>query len=117
MNTPIIVAIFLIGCLTILAFIALAIYLAFFYEETKTTWTIKKQKMLTDLITAIKKGDIQSLDVIVTLMEADESLTRAQLDLAYQNGRVDVLSSEYKRSYSDWKYPKNTDADIANSQK
>ena len=44
MNTPIIVAIFLIGCLTILAFIALAIYLAFFYEETKTTWTIKKQK-------------------------------------------------------------------------
>ena len=43
MNTPIIVAIFLIGCLTILAFIALTIYLAFFYKETATTWTIKKQ--------------------------------------------------------------------------
>lgn len=42
MNTPIIVAIFLIGCLTILAFIALAIYLAFFYKETATNWTIKK---------------------------------------------------------------------------
>lgn len=73
--------------------------------------------MLTDLITAIKKGNIQSLDVIVTLMEADDSLTRTQLDLAYQNGRVDVLNGDYKRSYSDWKYPKNTDADIVNSQK
>jgi hypothetical protein len=43
MNTPIVFAIFLIGCLTILAFIALAIYLAFFYKETKNNWTIKKQ--------------------------------------------------------------------------
>jgi len=43
MNTPIVFAIFIIGCLTILAFIALAIYLAFFYKETDTTWTIKKQ--------------------------------------------------------------------------
>jgi hypothetical protein len=42
MNTPIVFAIFLIGCLTILAFIALAIYLAFFYKETKNTWTINK---------------------------------------------------------------------------
>jgi hypothetical protein len=42
MNTPIVFAIFLIGCLTILAFIALAIYLAFFYKETKTNWTINK---------------------------------------------------------------------------
>lgn len=73
--------------------------------------------MLTNLIEAIKKGDIQSLDVIVTLMEADESLTRTQLDLAYQNGRVDVLNSEYKKSYSEWKYPKNTDSDISDSQK
>ena len=42
MNTPIVFAIFLIGCLTILAFIALAIYLAFFYKEPNTTWTINK---------------------------------------------------------------------------
>jgi hypothetical protein len=50
-------------------------------------------------------------------MEADESLTRTELDLAYQNGRVDVLNGDYKRSYSDWKYPKNTDTNISDSQK
>ena len=42
MNTPIVFAIFLIGCLTILAFVALAIYLAFFYKENANTWNIKK---------------------------------------------------------------------------
>jgi hypothetical protein len=42
MNTPIVFAIFLIGCLTITAFVALAIYLAFFYKETPNTWNIKK---------------------------------------------------------------------------
>lgn len=42
MNTPIVFAIFLIGCLTIVAFVALAIYLAFFYKETAKTWTINK---------------------------------------------------------------------------
>ena len=73
--------------------------------------------MLTNLIEAIKKGDITNLEVIVSIMEADESLTRTQLDLAYQNGRVDVLNGDYKRSYSDWKYPKNNDTNISDSQK
>jgi hypothetical protein len=73
--------------------------------------------MLTNLIEAIKKGDIANLDVIVSIMEADESLTRTQLDLAYQNGRVDVLNGDYKSSYSDWKYPKNSDNSISNLQK
>jgi hypothetical protein len=43
MNTPIVFAIFLIGCLTILAFVALAIYLAFFYSETIDSLANKKQ--------------------------------------------------------------------------
>jgi len=79
--------------------------------------TLKNKTMLTNLIEAIKKGDITNLEVIVSIMEADESLVRTQLDLAYQNGRVDVLNGDYKRSYSDWKYPKNTDTNISDSQK
>jgi hypothetical protein len=78
---------------------------------------LKNKKMLTNLIEAIKKGDITNLEVIVSIMEADESLTRTQLDLAYQNGRVDVLNGDYKRSYSDWKYPKNSEGNISDSQK
>lgn len=73
--------------------------------------------MLNKLIEDIKSGRMTNLNDIVTLMEADESLTRAELDLAYQNGRVDVLNGDYKRSYSEWKYPKNTDTDISDSQK
>lgn len=73
--------------------------------------------MLTNLIEDIKSGRMTNLADIVTLMEADESLTRTELDLAYQNGRVDVLNGAYKKSYSDWKYPKNTDANISDSQK
>ena len=73
--------------------------------------------MLTNLIASIKKGEITNLDVIVSIMEADDSLTRTQLDLAYQNGRVDVLKGDIKRSYSDWKYPKNNDTNISDSQK
>ncbi len=73
--------------------------------------------MLTNLIEAIKKGQMTNLNDIVTIMEADESLTRTELDLAYQNGRVDVLNGAYKKSYSDWKYPKNNDTNISDSQK
>jgi hypothetical protein len=88
-----------------------------FIRKPKTPGTLKNKKMLTNLIEAIKKGDITNLEVIVSIMEADESLTRTELDLAYQNGRVDVLNGDYKRSYSDWKYPKNTEGNISDSQK
>jgi hypothetical protein len=86
-------------------------------KRTPTLGTLKNKTMLTNLIAAIKKGDIDNLEVIVSIMEADESLTRTELDLAYQNGRVDVLNGDYKRSYSDWKYPKNTDTNISDLQK
>jgi hypothetical protein len=88
-----------------------------FIRKPPTLGTLKNKTMLTNLIEAIKKGDITNLDVIVSIMEADESLTRTELDLAYQNGRVDVLNGAYKKSYSDWKYPKNTDTNISDSQK
>jgi hypothetical protein len=88
-----------------------------FIRKPKTPGTLIKTTMLTNLIAAIKKGDIDNLEVIVSIMEADESLTRTELDLAYQNGRVDVLNGDYKRSYSDWKYPKNTEGNISDSQK
>jgi hypothetical protein len=88
-----------------------------FIRKPKPTGPLKNKTMLTNLIEAIKKGDITNLDVIVSIMEADESLTRTQLDLAYQNGRVDVLNGDYKRSYSEWKYPKNTEGNISDSQK
>ena len=88
-----------------------------FTRKPKQTGTLKNKTMLTNLIEAIKKGDITNLEVIVSIMEADESLTRTELDLAYQNGRVDVLNGDYKRSYSDWKYPKNTEGNISDSQK
>jgi hypothetical protein len=88
-----------------------------FIRKPKPLGQLKKTTMLTNLIESIKKGDITNLDVIVSIMEADDSLTRTQLDLAYQNGRVDVLNGDYKRSYSDWKYPKNTEGNISDSQK
>jgi hypothetical protein len=88
-----------------------------FTRKPKPTGPLIKTTMLTNLIEAIKKGDITNLEVIVSIMEADESLTRTELDLAYQNGRVDVLNGDYKRSYSDWKYPKNTEGNISDSQK
>jgi hypothetical protein len=88
-----------------------------FIRKPKPTGQLKNKKMLTKLIESIKKGDIDNLEVIVSIMEADESLTRTELDLAYQNGRVDVLNGAYKKSYSDWKYPKNTEGNISDSQK
>jgi hypothetical protein len=88
-----------------------------FIRKSKPTGPLKNKTMLTNLIEAIKKGDITNLDVIVSIMEADESLVRTELDLAYQNGRVDVLNGAYKKSYSDWKYPKNNDINISDSQK
>jgi hypothetical protein len=88
-----------------------------FIRKPPPLGTLKNKTMLTNLIAAIKKGDIDNLEVIVSIMEADESLTRTELDLAYQNGRVDVLNGAYKKSYSDWKYPKNTDTNISDSQK
>jgi len=86
-------------------------------KKRLTLGTLKNKTMLTNLIEAIKKGDIDNLEVIVSIMEADESLTRTELDLAYQNGRVDVLNGAYKKSYSDWKYPKNNEGNISDSQK
>jgi len=86
-------------------------------KRTPPLGTLKNKTMLTNLIEAIKKGDITNLEVIVSIMEADESLTRTELDLAYQNGRVDVLNGAYKKSYSDWKYPKNNEGNISDSQK
>ncbi len=86
-------------------------------KRTPQLGTLKNKTMLTNLIEAIKKGQMTNLNDIVTIMEADESLTRTELDLAYQNGRVDVLNGAYKKSYSDWKYPKNNDTNISDSQK
>ena len=61
--------------------------------------------MLAQTIKDIREGRLTNLGDIVALLEAEDSGIRTSLDLAYQNGRVDALHGDYKRSYSDWKYP------------
>lgn len=72
---------------------------------------------LEKLIASIKQNEITSPDLILTLLEIELESIKTSLELAYQNGRVDALQGEYKRSYYEWRYGQNNDTDISDSQK
>jgi len=73
--------------------------------------------ILEKLIKSIKEGEITSPDLIATLLEVEMGALKTALDLAYANGRVDALKGDLKSPYSEWKYGKNNDTNISDSQK